>query len=153
MIDQMNEELTRSFTEYEIEQALKQMKALTAPGSDEGLHSLIKQAEHLGKIRGVSLCRDGPKVSHLFLSDDSLLFCRANEQECKSVLEILDMYQQASGQQINQGKTQLFFSTNTNHNAKERVKEMLGVATVTQYEKYLGLSSFVGERKNKVSIT
>ena len=42
VIDQMNEELTRSFTEYEIEQALKQMKALTAPSSDEGLHSLIK---------------------------------------------------------------------------------------------------------------
>ena len=58
----------------------------------KGLHSLIKQVEHSGKIRGVSLCRDGPKVSHLFFSDDSLLFCKANEQECKSVLEILDMY-------------------------------------------------------------
>ena len=30
----MNEELTRSFTEYEVEQALKQMKALTAPRLD-----------------------------------------------------------------------------------------------------------------------
>ena len=33
--DHMNEELTRSFTEYEVEQALKQMKALTTPRLDD----------------------------------------------------------------------------------------------------------------------
>ena len=48
----------------------------------EGLHSLIKQAENCGKLHGVSLCRKGPKVSHLFFVDDSLLFCQANDNDC-----------------------------------------------------------------------
>ena len=34
-----------------------------------GLQGLIKKAETNGDIRGVSICRNGPRVSHLF-------FCR-----------------------------------------------------------------------------
>ena len=64
----------------------------------EGLHSLIQQAKNNCLIRGVSLCKDGPKVSHLFYADDNLLFCRANDHDCQTVLEILDKYEQASGQ-------------------------------------------------------
>ena len=39
-----------------------------------GLQSLIHQAEVDGHIRGVGICRNGPKVSHLFFADDSVLF-------------------------------------------------------------------------------
>ena len=67
----------------------------------EGLHSLIQQAENVGSIKGVSLCSAGPKVSHLFFADDNLLFCRANTQECATILEVLQQYEEASGQQIN----------------------------------------------------
>ena len=35
----------------------------------EGLHSLIKKTKSSGDIQGVSLCRGGPKITHLF-------FCR-----------------------------------------------------------------------------
>ena len=63
----------------------------------EGLHSLIQQAENCGDLHGVSLCREGPKVSHLFFADDSLLFCRTNDKDCRVVLDILDTYERASG--------------------------------------------------------
>lgn len=43
--------------------------------SAKSLHSLIQQTEDHGSLQGVSLCGAGPKVSHLFFADDSLLFC------------------------------------------------------------------------------
>lgn len=91
----------------------------------------------------MSLCREGPKVSHLFFTGDSLLFCRANDKDCQTVLDILASYEQASGQQINHGKTQLFFSTNIDHNSRNRISDLYGVLAACQYEKYLGLPSFV----------
>ena len=39
-------------------------------------------AEMEGHIQGVAICRNGPRVSHLFFADDSVLFCRAKEEEC-----------------------------------------------------------------------
>ena len=75
----------------------------------EGLHGLINQAVTIGKIRGISICRNGPRLTHLFFVDDSLLFCRVTSQECQHVLNILMAYERAFGQQLNRDKTTLFF--------------------------------------------
>ena len=40
----------------------------------EGLHGLINKATTNGDIRGVSICHNGPKITHLFFVDDSLIF-------------------------------------------------------------------------------
>ncbi|KAL0006673.1 hypothetical protein SO802_008175 [Lithocarpus litseifolius] len=113
----------------------------------EGLNGLIKRAESNGEIHGFSLCRRGPKLTHLLFADDSLLFCRANMEECGKVLEILNMYEEASGQKVNRSKTSLFFSKNTSTDKKHEIKLALGVPEIMQYEKYLGLPSFVGKGK------
>ena len=39
-------------------------------------------AESEGRIRGVSICQNGPWVSQLFFADDIVLFCRVKESEC-----------------------------------------------------------------------
>lgn len=41
----------------------------------EGLNRLIQQVVTEENIQGVSLCKNGPKISHLFFADDSHLFC------------------------------------------------------------------------------
>lgn len=63
----------------------------------EGLHSLISKAANNGDIKGVSICRNGPKITHILFADDTLIFCRVKESECQSLLDILVIYEQASG--------------------------------------------------------
>ena len=113
----------------------------------EGLHGLLNQAVVAGDIRGISICRNGPRLTHLFFTDDSLLFCRASIQECQNIQDILLTYEKASGQQLNRDKTTLFFGKNVHQSLQEVIISLLGVSEVKQYEKYLGLPSFVGRRK------
>ena len=43
----------------------------------------------------------------------TVLFCRASTNECQVVQDILQTYEKASGQKLNDDKTILHFSTNT----------------------------------------
>ena len=113
----------------------------------EGLHGLIEDAASLGELRGFSLCKIGPKLTHLFFADDSLVFCRANFEKCSNILKLLGVYEQSSGQKINKEKTTLFFSKSTPQATKDTVKGLLGVQEIIFYEKYLGLPSLVGRGK------
>ena len=64
-------------------------------------------------------------------------------------MEILATYERASGQQINKDKTMLFFSKSTLQGVQDAIKDALGVPVVHQYEKYLGLPSFIGRKKKE----
>lgn len=51
----------------------------------KGLHSLLHQVATAGQIRGVSICKKGPRLTHLVFANDSLIFCRASMQECQKI--------------------------------------------------------------------
>ena len=106
----------------------------------EGLNGLIKHVEMNGDIHGFSLCRSGPKLTHLLFADDSLLFCRVTVEECGNVLNILEAYEGASRHKINRSKITLFFSKSTSDDIKSNIKLTLGVLEILQYEKCLGLT-------------
>ncbi|XP_030924735.1 uncharacterized protein LOC115951970 [Quercus lobata] len=113
----------------------------------EGLHGLLNKEAEEGHIRGVSICKKGSRLTHLFFEDDSLVFCRATIAECQNVQNLLNVYEKASGQQLNRNKTGLFFSKSTPPNILNQIKELLGVQEVKNHEKYLGLPSLVGKHK------
>ena len=115
----------------------------------EGLNNLLLKAASEGCLHGFALSRRSPKLMHLLFVDDSLLFCRSNINECQKVLDLLASYESMSEQQINRGKTSIFFSKSTTLDMRAEIKEALGVPEIVQYDKYLGLPSFVGKSKRE----
>ncbi|XP_030970164.1 uncharacterized protein LOC126728195 [Quercus robur] len=98
-------------------------------------------------MEGVKICRGGPRLSHLFFANDSLIFCKATLKECDELQRLLAVYEKASGQQLNRTKTSLFFSSNTSRDVQEEIKNWFGAQIIKQHEKYLGLPSLVGKNK------
>uniref|UniRef100_A0A2N9G5T2 RNase H type-1 domain-containing protein n=1 Tax=Fagus sylvatica TaxID=28930 RepID=A0A2N9G5T2_FAGSY len=98
-------------------------------------------------MQGVALCRQGPKITHLFFADDNLLFTRATNTACEKIKFILEQYERASGQQVNRDKTTIFFSKSTPVPTQNAIKESLNVPIIRQYEKYLGLPSLIGRNR------
>ena len=115
----------------------------------EELSAMLKREEIEGKIKGVSMCRGAPQVSHLLFADDSIIFCRESVSEGQRVMKVLVDYEQELGHKLNKEKTSLFFSRNTNRESQEEIKELFGVQIIQQHEKYLGLPTLVGHGKKK----
>jgi len=79
----------------------------------DALSSLIYRAVDTGIITGVPTSPSGPRLSHLFFADDSLLFCKANLVEWRRLMRILGVYEVGSGPKLNLQKTSILFSRNT----------------------------------------
>ena len=108
---------------------------------------MIQLAMDRGQMEGVKICRRGPRLSHLFFTDDSLIFCKATLEECDELQRLLEVYEKDYGQQLNHVKTSLFFSSNTSRDVQEEIKNWFGAQIIKQHEKYLGLPSLVGRNK------
>ena len=113
----------------------------------EGLNGLIQQVVAVDDIKGFSLCRNGPQISHLFFANDTLLFCRAELKEVQIIQNLLKKYELASGQKINTDKTTLFFGKFVSLSSKNAIKNLLSVPEIKEYERYLGLLAVVGKNR------
>ena len=88
----------------------------------EGLSDLIKIQWNM-TMEGIAVSRGGPKLSHLFFANDFLIFCKASLSDCDLLQWVLQVYEQASGQQLNRAKTYLLFSKNTPSEVQEEIKK------------------------------
>uniref|UniRef100_A0A7N2KX33 Reverse transcriptase n=1 Tax=Quercus lobata TaxID=97700 RepID=A0A7N2KX33_QUELO len=139
----MNNTLTAPFHACEVEEALKQMAPLKAPGPD-GMPPLFNQ-----HCWGVVENDVTSSVLSWLNSDDSLLFCRAMGDECRKIIDILDTYEGELGQKVNKNKTTIFFSKSIDEATKQEIKDALGLQEIVQFEQYLWLPSLVGRRKKE----
>ena len=113
----------------------------------EGLSCKIRQAGEEGNLKGIAIARKSPRVSHLFFTDDCLLFCRTKSSDCLKMVAIMKDYELVSGQVINLDKSGLIFSRNTREEDKAEVVRILNISRILEKDKYLGLPLMIGRSK------
>ncbi|CAA7042763.1 unnamed protein product [Microthlaspi erraticum] len=113
----------------------------------EVLSGLCRNAQDNGKLLGIQVSRGSPRLNHLLFADDTMFFCKTNQQSCESLTLILQKYEKASGQMINAHKSSISFSSKTPGDIRERVKKTLGIEKEGGQGKYLGLPESFGRKK------
>jgi hypothetical protein len=113
----------------------------------EVLSAMLTRVNEDGRLMGVPTSKRGPRISHLFFADDSLLFCRANQSQWSAMTDILQLYEGASGQKMNANKTFIFFSKHTIPEDRGRILELAGIPDTQRYDTYLGLPALVGKSR------
>lgn len=84
-------------------------------------------------------------MSHLFFADDSLVFCKADVGECRTIKEILGWYEEASGRSINFQKSLITFSPNVVNEEHRMLQGVLSLNAAQPHDLYLGLPTLVGK--------
>lgn len=110
----------------------------------EGLSYMIKEYGEGHLSKGISIGINSPWVSHLMFADDYILFSQATQQGAMRLQNILDLYQQGSGQMVNNSKYAIFFSANCDVDVKQVIHNETGITTEALVEKYLGLPMVLG---------
>ena len=116
----------------------------------EGLSTLLRNAEEKKLIHGVKIGRRVSPISHMFFADDSLLFVRATEEDVENVLEVLTIYEAASGQKLNMEKSEMSYSRNLEPKKINILQMKLTFKAVEGHDKYLGLPTYIGSSKKRV---
>ncbi|XP_055961877.1 uncharacterized protein LOC130014754 [Mercurialis annua] len=75
--------------------------------------------------------------------------CRANKEECQTIVHLLHMYGKASGQVINLEKSALLFGKGTAKEVKLEIQQILQIPVVQCHQRYLGLPSTIGKNKSE----
>ncbi|CAL1360157.1 unnamed protein product [Linum trigynum] len=109
----------------------------------EGFAALLRKAILVGNLEGVKVAPHAPRISHLFFADDSYLFLRGSLQECENLIEVLNEYEELSGQRVNLEKSAVCFSKNIVVPDQEFLAQILGVGAVGVHDKYLGLPTLI----------
>jgi hypothetical protein len=60
------------------------------------------------------------------------------------MVDILQQYEIASCQKMNNNKTAIFFSSNTSEADKENIQRSARIPTIQRYDTYLGLPTLMG---------
>ena len=100
----------------------------------------------MGRIQGLSMGRGAPEVSHLFFADDSLLLLQMEDGVEEKVQTILDCYERALGQKINNDKSAIMFG----RNAKWERRREISWLTIPNWEiKKTNISVCMGQSMEK----
>ena len=113
----------------------------------EALIANIKKAERGKQLTGMKITRACPSISHFLFANDNLFFCRAQKEECNTILRILKEYEVVSGQLINFDKSSIQFGHKIEESARHELRDILGIQNIGGMRSYLGLPENLGGSK------
>ncbi|KAK4387746.1 putative mitochondrial protein [Sesamum angolense] len=114
---------------------------------------LEQNGEQEGRIRGLTVCRGAPSISHLLFADDTLIFCQASPESSLSIRAILETYRSALGQEINFSKSSVAFSKNKEEEVCHVITAELTIRSENKMELYLGLPTRISRSKRDLFAT
>ena len=77
-------------------------------------------------------------------------FCKAQKEECQTILRILKKYEVVSGQLINFDKSSIQFGHKIEESARQELRNILGIQNLGGTGSYLGLPENLGGSKIQV---
>lgn len=113
----------------------------------EGFSALLRSAVTSKSLRGYRINRYAPLMTHLFFTNNSLIFGEATGEGATSLKKYLNSYVSCSSQVVNFDKSRIFFSANVRSSDKNDVCAILGVNPDVNKEWYLSFPSVVGRNK------
>lgn len=107
----------------------------------EVLSRLLIHSKAQGIFEGIRLSKNSPPISHFLFADDIIIFGKNSQKNAQVILGSLEKDQLWSRQKINQSKSSIFITRNTNTATKATISHLLTYKYLDARMKYLGLST------------
>lgn len=114
----------------------------------EVLVCLLRKAEGLNLIEGVSIGKNKVNLKHLQFADDTLIFVSKKEEVIINYFRILDVFVLMSGLKLNYNKSNIISWSNCDHDWAKGIASQFGCIHQTCPVTYLGLP--LGANTNKI---
>ncbi|PWA47507.1 RNA-directed DNA polymerase, eukaryota [Artemisia annua] len=114
----------------------------------EGFHVGISEACRAGVFQGVSVGSSNIRISHLLYADDAILLCDWGVQNARRIIQMLRVFQLASGLKINLTKSKLI-GIGVDYIEVHQIAEMIGCSASHLPFIYLGVP--VGCNMNRIN--
>ena len=104
----------------------------------EAFGRAITKAYRIKEIKGVTVTKNMPNITHQQYADDTILPGESSLKEASKLRSIIDNYMKASGQRVNKDKSEIFFLF-TEEKVENQICQIMGYKKSSFPCKYLGI--------------
>ncbi|XP_030942085.1 uncharacterized protein LOC115967152 [Quercus lobata] len=106
----------------------------------EYLGHLIEKKCMEGVWKPLKASRDNIGISHLFFTNDLILFAKVDKDSCEAISKVLNEFCEESGQKVSMDKSRVYFSPNVQAEIRSVTCARLGIQAMDNIGNYLGFS-------------